>query len=108
MRVYDILRYINTNLDKPLTNEELSSRFYMHPNQLIRQFKKKTGITPGRYVTLKKMETAKRMLEDTDLRIVEIMEKIGQSDMSRFSKQFKKFYNQSPREYRNFFAETKK
>lgn len=108
MRVYDILRYINTNLDKPLTNEELSARFYMHPNQLIRLFKKKTGITPGRYVALKKMETAKRMLEDTDLRIVEIMEKIGQNDMSGFSKQFKKFYNQSPREYRKLFAETKK
>ena len=108
MRIYDILRYINANLDKPLTNKELASEFYMHPNQLILFFKEKTGITPNRYVNIKKMETAKRLLEDTDLRIVEIMEKVGQTDMSSFSKQFKSFYNQSPREYRKFFAETKK
>lgn len=108
IRIYDILRYINTHLYKPLTNEELAKEFYMHPNQLIIFFKKKTGVTPSRYVNIKKMETAKRLLEDSDLRILEIMEKIGMEDMSTFSKLFKSYFGQSPREYRKQFADTKR
>ncbi len=102
-RIDDILHYIHSNLDKSLTNTELADLFHLHPNHLIRFFKNKTGQTPARYVKIKKMEAAKRLLEDSELYINEIMERIGETDLSSFSKQFKSFYNLSPREYRKFF-----
>lgn len=54
------------------------------------------------------METAKRYLESTDLYIGEILEKIGECDASSFSKQFKKRYSLSPREYKKTYIQSKK
>ena len=98
--INDILSYINENLDKNITNEDLASVAHMHPNHMIRFFKNKTDQTPAKYVTMQKMEYAKRMLESSDLNITEITEKIGIDDMSHFSKLFKKFYAVSPAKYR--------
>ncbi|MBR5586404.1 MAG: helix-turn-helix transcriptional regulator [Clostridia bacterium] len=102
-RIDEILRYINNNLDKPLSVPELSAQFHLHPNHFIRFFKEKTGETPAKYIKVRKLETAKRLIESTDLYITEIMEKIGMSDPCQFSKQFKAFYSYSPRQYRNYF-----
>ncbi len=102
-RIDEILRYIHSNLEKSLTNRELAEQFHLHANHFIRFFKNKTGQTPARYVKIKKMETAKQLLENSDLYINEIMEKIGEDDLSSFSRQFKSLYNQSPRKYRKYF-----
>lgn len=102
-RIDEILRYIHAHMSEPLSISELADVFHMHPNHFIRFFKDKTGQTPAKYIKIKKMETAKRYLEETDLYITEIMEKIGETDSCSFSKQFKSIYMLSPREYRNYF-----
>lgn len=99
-KIDEVLRYINNNIEKSLSLNELSLKFHMHPNHFIRFFKSKTGQTPAKYVKEKKMETAKCYLESTELYINEIMEKIGEDDPASFSKQFKSVYSYSPREYR--------
>ena len=75
----------------------------MCPNHFIRAFKDKTGTTPAKYIKLRKMETAKQLLESTDLTNEEITEKLALSDSSHFSKLFKEVYNMSPRKYRTYF-----
>lgn len=102
-RIDKILRYINDNLSDRLTLGRLSAEFHLHPNHFIRFFKQKTGHTPAKYIKLKKMETAKRYLEETDLNVSEIMARIGESDLCGFSKQFKSFYTFSPANYRKYF-----
>lgn len=107
-RMDEIIRYINSNLSESLTLSKLAKEFHLHPNHFIRFFKSKTGVTPVRYIKTRKMETAKRLLEDSELSIAEIMEKIGENNINNFSKQFKNYYSLSPREYRKFFLTTKK
>lgn len=102
-RIDRMLRYINRNLDKPLSVTDLAEHFHLHPTHLIRFFKEKTGETPANYIRIRRMETAKRLLESTDLYISQIMEQIGFCDESQFSKQFKKYYALSPRNYRKYF-----
>ena len=102
-RIDLILRYINDNLSQELGLGRLAAQFHLHPNHFIRYFKQKTGDTPARYVRMKKMETAKRLLEETQLNISEIMEKVGESDLCGFSKQFKSIYGMSPVNYRKYF-----
>jgi len=102
-KIDDVLRFINSNIEKPLTVTDLAEKFHLHPTHFIRFFKNKTGQTPAKYVKAKKMETAKRYLEDSDLYITEIMKKIGESDSASFSKQFKSYYSLSPREYRKMY-----
>lgn len=102
-RINQILRFINDNLSKTLTVQTLAETFHLHPTHFIRFFREKTGETPARYVRIRRMESAKQMLDSTDLPIASIMEKLGFSDESQFSKQFKKYYGQSPRNHRNYF-----
>jgi len=98
-----ILEYIDNNLDKDLSNEVLSKMCYLHPNHFIRFFKSKTNRTPASYVRQCRLETAKRLLENPDLRITEVASKVGIDDISLFSKQFKMFFSISPREYRKYY-----
>ena len=48
-RINEIIRFINSNLNKSLTLSELAKRFYLHPNHFIRFFKKYTGHAPTWY-----------------------------------------------------------
>ena len=102
-RLDNVLRYINYNIARPVSNDELSSLCHLHPNHFIRFFKERTGQTPAHYIKCRKMDIAKRLLENSDLNISEVMEKVGFDDISYFSKQFKIFYAMSPREYRKYY-----
>lgn len=105
-RIDQILRYINSNLDKPLSVTELAAVFHLHTTHFIRFFREKTGETPAKYIRIRRLETAKRLLESTDMYVSAIMEQIGFFDESQFSKQFKKYYGHSPRNYRKFFRKS--
>ena len=102
-RIDDVLRYINNNLSQPLSVPGLASKFHLHPTHFIRFFKEKTGQTPARYIKIRRLESAKLLLEDTGLYILEIIEKVGFSDESQFSRQFKSYFGYSPRNYRKYF-----
>lgn len=102
-RIDGVLRYIHDNLHTSLPNEELAKLCHVHPNHFIRFFKERTGQTPARYIKVKRMEKAMRLLADTEVSVSEIMDRIGCDDLSYFSKQFKQFYGMSPREFRSLF-----
>ncbi len=107
-RMDKIISYINSHLSEPLSLSRLSEEFYLSPNHFIRYFKSKTGVTPVHYIKSKKMETAKRLIEESELSITEIIKKIGESNINNFSNQFKNYYGLSPRKYREIFLTTKK
>ncbi len=102
-KIEEVLRFMNQNIASPLSVTRLAKEFHLHPNHFIRFFKEKTGQTPAKYIKTKKMERAKRYLEESDLSITEIMIQIGETDLSNFSKQFKSYYALSPRAYRDFY-----
>ncbi len=95
-----IIDYIDENVDKNMSNEELAEKFHFHPNHLIRVFKKETGQTLAKYIKLRKMETAKQLIEETAFNLNEIMIKVGIDDAAHFSKTFKSVYGVSPKIYR--------
>lgn len=99
-RINKVLAYINTNLTHELTNEELAKICFLHPNHFIRFFKQKTGATPQQYIMQKRIEAAKRLVEQTDLSMAEISEKTGFYDAAHLSRAFKKFYSMAPTQYK--------
>ena len=107
-RVSDLLRYVNENLDKELSNEILAEKYFAHPNHFIRAFRDKTGQTPAKYIKQKRLEMAKRLLEQTDLNIAEIIEKVGIKDVAHFSRAFKEYYNLPPLKHRQYFKSQQK
>ena len=95
-----VLAYINSNLEKHISNVELSELCYLHPNHFVRFFKKKTGSTPQKYMMEQRVQRAKRLIEQTDLKFTDIAARVGFCDAPHLSKVFKSFYGLSPQEYR--------
>lgn len=71
---------------------------------LVRRFKQATGITPIRYLQKTKIEAAKKLLENTEKGLFEIMLSAGYNDMKNFRQLFKQNTGMTPKAYRNKFA----
>lgn len=63
-------------------------------------FKKFTGMTPIGYLTKIRMEKACSLLRNSQLSVGRISNSVGYQDSFYFSKLFKRYYNQSPTQYR--------
>lgn len=78
----------------------VAEAFYMNPQYLSQLFKKKGGGIYSSYVNEIKMQKAKQLLAQTDMKIYEIAAEIGYGDEKYFSKIFEKTVGQKPSEYR--------
>lgn len=97
----EVLNYIEDNLSKNITVEELSQIVHFHPNYFIRFFRDHVGCSPIQYINGMRIDKAKKLLKATSMSIKEITDLIGFNDPSYFSKHFKKSVGLSPVEYRN-------
>ena len=79
--------------------EELAERLEVSAAHLSRVFSKKTGISPGKYITHMRVEYAKLLLQDPDTTISYVAEASGFANANYFSKVFRKETNMSPSEY---------
>lgn len=80
--------------------ESLASRVYMSPSYLSHLFKKETGQSFMKYITAYRFEKAKELLLSTNMKVIDICEKVGYSNLSYFCSIFKNYYGTSPTQYR--------
>ncbi len=83
-----------------LTLENIASSNYFSEDYLNKLFKKYTGKTIMEYVIDVRIDQAKKLLKKSNKPIKEIVERVGYSDRSYFSRSFKKAVGISPSEYR--------
>lgn len=91
--------YIDDNIEKRLTLQEVAGIFNFSPNYLSQLFARHTGEGFVDYITMRKVRRAKEMLRGGEGRIYEIAERLGFDNSFYFSKVFKKVEGISPREY---------
>lgn len=95
------IEYMQNNLDKSLTLEEIASSINLSVSHYSSVFRKKTGYSPVVYFNHLKIQHACQYLHFTTLRINEIASKLGIEDPYYFSRMFTKIMGVSPLEYRN-------
>lgn len=95
-----IAQYMRNNLDKRITIELLSKKAGLCERRFRQLFINIYGITPKKYFDRLRMDTAEGLLENTNLSINAISEKLGYSSQFHFTREFKKHYNISPINYR--------
>lgn len=78
----------------------ISGKLELSPDYIRVLFKNKTGINFNRFFTLLKMEYAKKLLKQTNLKIYEISEKCGYGTIDYFTKLFKNYTGLTPVQYR--------
>ncbi|MDO4562781.1 MAG: AraC family transcriptional regulator [Clostridia bacterium] len=60
----DIILYINAHLAEDLSLNALCARFYINKSYLCRLFRKETGLTINRYITIKRLGEALRLFDE--------------------------------------------
>ncbi|MBL7919427.1 MAG: helix-turn-helix transcriptional regulator [Bacteroidia bacterium] len=76
--------------------QSISERVFVHPVYLAGCFKKKTGLTLGRYQTEAKLNKAIQQVFNSKLSVTEIALNNGFFDSAHFIKQFKAAYGITP------------
>lgn len=94
------IEYIRKNYDKDLNMAVVSNYISMNYSLFSCLFKEYTGSNFVYFLKNIRMEEAKKLLAETELRIVEISVKVGYENEKHFMKTFKAACGVSPSEYR--------
>jgi transcriptional regulator GlxA family with amidase domain len=83
--------------------KDISQNFGLSNRSLIRRFKNAAGVTPSNYLQEIRLDAASKYLVQSNKTIDEITHAIGYSDISSFTKLFKRKTGLSPSSYRARF-----
>jgi hypothetical protein len=97
--IQDIEKYIEENLDKKLSLTDIAESIHMNKSYISRMFKEKAGENLFDYINKRKIEKAKHLIKNNELRMYEIALNVGMEDTAYFSRVFKKYEGISPSEY---------
>ncbi len=99
----ELRRHIVENPATDLSIEALAQRAHMSPRHFARLFRAETGVTPARYVESVRLETARRVLEDSGQPIAEVALKCGFGTPETMRRCFLRALGVGPAEYRRRF-----
>lgn len=94
---YRIIRYINKNLDKELSIQELSEKFFLSRAQLCLRFKNATGTSVGKYIASKRLILARQKILQGQ-RPTDVFSACGYQDYSTFYRAYTRFFGHSPKQ----------
>lgn len=94
------LDYLSTHITENIRLDSLADAAGYSLSRFKTKFKETVGITPAEYVTMQKIELAKRRLIEGNESITELAYNLGYSSSNYFCSVFKKLMNCSPQNYR--------
>lgn len=94
------IRLMERTLDRPLSMSALALRAGQSQRKLEMRFARALGISPGSYYLRLRLQTAQRLISDTQLSIREVAVRCGFDSLSSFSRAFKRQYGDSPMKLR--------
>jgi two-component system response regulator YesN len=100
-----VQQYIEDHITDDISREQIAKHIHLNAAYLSRWFKKETGRSLSEYILEEKMEKAKRMLLEGNLKVSYIAESLGYSHFSHFAKIFKNAVGLSPYEYRKQYQQ---
>ena len=96
----NVLRYIKDNYMNNLKLERIAPLFGYNSSYLGKLFTQKMGMNFTAYLDLIRIEASKELLKEGSMKVYEIAEKVGYSNVDYFHTKFKKSEGISPAEYR--------
>jgi AraC-like DNA-binding protein len=97
---YDFKKIIHQNLFSPLSVSELAHLCGMSISTFQRTFHSVFNQAPAKFILSQRMNKAKEMLLDKNVRISDIAYDCGFQSPSTFNRSFKSCFDYSPSEYR--------
>ncbi len=91
-------QYIEEHVGNPeMSIQDISKHLLVNQTYLRKMFKSEMNMTLSEYITKYRLEMAQKLIKETDYKLFHIAEQVGYSDVSYFSKCFKKYYGVSPK-----------
>lgn len=95
-RIHRALQLMRNNLEQPLNKQELAAGSYLSVRQLERLFRRYFDDTPSRYYTHLRLNSARRMLLDSNLKVADIALACGFGSVSHFCKIYQQNFGITP------------
>ena len=98
--VEQVCAYLAANYRQKFSLTEVAARFYLSPYYLSRLFRRVTGQSIVDYLNNRRIESAQKLLETTELSISAIAEQTGFASAAHFRRVFREVTDISPLQYR--------
>ncbi|OZB98841.1 AraC family transcriptional regulator [Paenibacillus sp. XY044] len=99
LKVEKVIHYMHQHVKGKITLGELAETVQLSPAYLSRTFKENTGYSVIGFFNKLKIDKAKELLLEGDLKVKEVAGELGFSDEFYFSRMFKKIEGVSPSEF---------
>ena len=99
-RLSEAVTLMETNIEEPLSTDDIANLVGLSRRQLERLFKQYLGSLPSRYYLELRLQRARQLLLDTNHSIVQVGLMCGFSSGSHFSTAFGALFGNTPREER--------
>lgn len=97
--VHDMVSVIKKNYAQRLGLDVFADKYHLTPEYLSSLFTKETGSNFSNYIKGVRMEKAKELLLNSNMKIYDIALRVGYPDQKYFSKVFKEYTGVSAKEY---------
>ncbi len=95
-----VLVFISKHLKETLTVKDLANYCNLSPDHFTRNFKANFGVTPNKYIQVRRIERAQFLLLSTKDSLEQISASVGMPNMSYFSRKFKEIVGVTPGTFR--------
>ena len=99
--VCKIIEYLNKNINKEITIDELSMLFYFDKTYIMKRFKRELGVSIHEYINIIRIYNSLSLFKD-DNYILAIAFKNGFNSLEYFSETFKQIMEVNPMTYKKF------
>ena len=106
--VYQAIGIMEKNFNRALHIDEMADTIGLSRDYFSRLFKSLTGLSPMEYLKNVRLAKAAELLQDPQITISQVAEKVGIDDPSYFTRQFRQALGISPSQYQNNFGFTVK
>ncbi len=99
-----VLAYMRDHYNSPITNQQLARLAHMSVRAFERKFHANFHLTPQKYLRKLQMRMASRALVYTSKSLAEVALSSGFADQSHFTREFRRHFGRTPREYRDHYT----
>ncbi len=99
-----VLAHLRDHYHESVANRQLARLVHMSVRTFERKFRSRFHLTPQRYLKKLRLRMASRALVYTRQSLTEVAIGCGFSDQSHFTREFRRSFGRTPREFRDHYA----